>query len=121
MGLEGPGTNDGQGDRIRLWNTNRGGSDSRPIWIGSAMKDIKVELSKTNHLPTHCIAPDLDDERDLVVSELSQTRFAVEDTTRPGFRKQTDGFNCRHDPYFTYAQLSVLTLAHLWTTPLATP
>jgi hypothetical protein len=120
LAFERPGHNVRQRDHIRLWNTSRGGSDSRPIWIGSATKDIKVELSKTNHLPTHCIAPDLDDERDLVVSELAQTGFAVEDTTRPGFGKETDGFNGGGDPYFTDGQVAVLTLANVWTSPLAT-
>src|SRR5260370_23393347 len=120
MAFKRPGHNVGQGDHIRLWNTNRGGSDSRPMWIGSAMKDVKVELSKTNHLPTHCIAPDLDDERDLVVSELAQTGFVVEDTTRPGFGKETDGFNGGGDPYFTGGQVAVLTLANVWPSPLAT-
>lgn len=120
MAFERPGHNVRQRDHIRLWNTNRGGSDSRPIWIGSATKDVKVELSKTNHLPTHCIAPDLDDERDLVVSELAQTGFVVEDTTRPGFGKETDGFNGGGDPYFTGGQVAVLTLANVWTSPLAT-
>ena len=120
MAFERPGHNVRQRDHIRLWNTSRGGSDSRPIWIGSATKDVKVEISKTNHLPTHCIAPDLDDERDLVVSELAQTGFVVEDTTRPGFGKETDGFNGGGDPYFTDGQVAVLTLANVWTSPLAT-
>ncbi|HEX6108962.1 MAG TPA: LssY C-terminal domain-containing protein, partial [Ktedonobacteraceae bacterium] len=108
-----------QRDHIRLWNTSRSGSDGRPIWIGSTTKDIKVELSRTNHLPTHCIAPDLDDERDLVVSELAQTGFVIGDTTCPGFGKKTEGFNGGGDPYFTDGQLAVLTLANVWTSPLA--
>src|SRR5215831_10004943 len=89
LAFERPGINVRQRDHIRLWNTSRTGDNTRPIWIGGATKDMKVELSKTNHLPTHGIAPDVDDERDLVVSELAQTGFVVEDTTRPGFGKQT--------------------------------
>jgi hypothetical protein len=119
MAFERPGHNVRQRDHIRIWNTSRGGSDGRPIWIGSATKDTKVELSRTNHLPTHCIAPDLDDERDLVVSELAQTGFIIGDTTCPGFGKKTEGFNGGGDPYFTDGQLAVLTLANVWTSPLA--
>jgi hypothetical protein len=87
--FERPGHNVRQRDHIRIWNTGRGGSDGRPIWIGSATKDTKVELSRTNHLPTHCIAPDL------------------------------DNFNGGGDPYFTDGQVAVLTLANVWTSPLA--
>ena len=117
--FERPGHNVRQRDHIRIWNTSRSGSDGRPIWIGSATKDTKVELSRTNHLPTHCIAPDLDDERDLVVSELAQTGFVIGDTTCPGFGKKTEGFNGGGDPYFTDGQVAVLTLANVWTSPLA--
>jgi hypothetical protein len=119
MAFERPGHNVRQRDHIRIWNTSRSESDGRPIWIGSATKDIKVELSKTNHLPTHGIAPDLDDERDLVVSELAQTGFLIGDTTCPGFGKKTEGFNGGGDPYFTDGQLAVLTLANIRTSPLA--
>ena len=120
MAFERPGHNVRQRDHIRIWNTGRGGSDGRPIWIGSATKDTKVELSKTNHLPTHCIAPDLDDERELVVSELAQTGFVIEDTTCPGFGKETHSVNGGGDPCFTDGQVAVLTLANIRTSPLAT-
>ena len=120
IAFERPGHNVRQRDHIRIWNTGRSESDGRPIWIGSATKDVKVELSRTNHLPTHGIAPDLDDERDLVVSELAQTGFVIEDTTCPGFGKETEGFNGGGDPYFCDGQLAVLTLANIRTSPLAT-
>ncbi len=120
IAFERPGHNVRQRDHIRIWNTGRSESDGRPIWIGSVTKDVKVELSRTNHLPTHGIAPDLDDERDLVVSELAQTGFVIEDTTCPGFGKETEGFNGGGDPYFCDGQLAVLTLANIRTSPLAT-
>ncbi len=119
LAFERPGHNVRQRDHIRLWNTSRIGDNSRPIWVGSATKDIKVELSKTNYLPTHGIAPGIDDERALVVSELAQTGFVILDTTCPGFGKETHGFNGGGDPYFTDGQVAVLTLANVKTSPLA--
>jgi hypothetical protein len=113
LAFERPGHNVRQRDHIRLWNTGRSASDGRPIWIGGATKDVKVELSKTNHLPTHGIAPDVDDERDLVVSELAQTGFVIEDSTCPGFGKETHGFNGGGDPYFTDGQVAMLALANI--------
>ena len=120
LAFERPGHTVRQRDHIRLWNTSKIGDSGRPIWIGSATKDVKVELSKTNHLPTHGIAPDLDDERTLVVSELAQTGFVIEDTACPGFGKETHGFNGGGDPFFTDGQLAVLALANIKTSPLAT-
>jgi len=119
MAFERPGSNVRQRDHIRLWNTGRNGSDGRPIWIGSATKDTKVELAKTNHLPTHHIAPDVDAERSLVVSELAQTGYVVKDTSRLGFGKQTHGLNGEGDLYVTDGHIAVLTLANVATLPLA--
>jgi hypothetical protein len=120
MAFERPGLNVRQRDHIRIWKTALNGSDGRPVWIGSATKDTKVELARTNHLPTHHIAPDVDSERALVVTELTQTGYVVQDTTRPGFGKETHGFNGEGDPYFTDGQVTVLTLANVVTPPLAT-
>jgi hypothetical protein len=120
LAFERPGSNVRQRDHIRFWDTGGAGSDNRPIWVGSGTRDVKVELSKTNHLPTHGIAPDIDAERDLVVSELAQTGYVVEDGTRPGFGKETHGVNGGGDPYTTDGQVAVLTLANVWTLPLAT-
>ncbi|HLI08459.1 MAG TPA: LssY C-terminal domain-containing protein [Ktedonobacteraceae bacterium] len=120
LAFERPGGNARQRDHIRIWNTGRQASDGRPIWIGSATKDVKVELSKTNYLPTHQISPDVDAERMLVVTELVQTGNVIQQTTRPGFGKETHGFNGGGDPYFTDGQIVVLTLANIPTTPFAT-
>lgn len=120
LAFERPGATVRQRDHIRFWKTGRNASDSRPIWVGSGTRDRKVELSRTNHLPTHGIAPDVDDERSLVVSELAQTGYLVDEGTRPGFGKETHGVNGGGDSYFTDGQVAVLTMADVWTLPLAT-
>jgi hypothetical protein len=120
LAFERPGSSVRQRDHIRFWKTGRSDPDGRPIWVGSATKDVKVELSKTNHLPTHGIAPDLDTERSLIVSDLAQTGYVVVEGTRPGFGKETHGINGGGDPYVTDGQVVVLTLADVWTSPLAT-
>lgn len=120
LAFERPGTTVRQRDHIRFWKTDRSDPNGRPTWVGSGTKDKKVELSKTNHLPTHGIAPDVDAERRLVVSELAQTGYVVGEGTRPGFGKATQGINGGGDPYFTDGQVAVLTLADVWTLPFAT-
>jgi hypothetical protein len=119
LAFERPGRTVRERDHIRFWNTGSVGSDNRPIWVGSGTRDVKVELSKTDHLPTHGISPDLDAERDLVVSELALTGYVIADGTRPGFGRETHGTNGGGDPYVTDGQVTVLTLANVWTLPLA--
>ena len=118
--FERPGKSVRQRDHIRFWNTSHAADDGRPIWIGSATRDIKVELSHTDHLPTHGISPDLDAERELVVSELAQTGFVVHQSMRPGFGKETHGVNGGGDPFFTDGQVAELALANVWRSPLST-
>ncbi len=116
LAFERPGISVRQRDHIRLWQMSQ---DGRPHWIGSATHDIKVELSRTNHLPTHGIAPNVDSERDLVVSELAQTGYVINQTARPGFGQETQRVNGGGDPYFTDGQVTVLMLADVWTVPFA--
>lgn len=118
--FERPGKNVRQRDHVRFWKTQRAGTDGRPIWIGSATKDVKVELSRTNHLPTHGISPDLDAERALLVSELMRTGYIIAHAFRPGFGRETQGKNGGGDPYFTDGMIALLALANVWTHPLVT-
>ena len=57
---------------IRLWKTGTliGG---QLVWIGQASYDSGIELSGTNHLPTHHIAPTVDLERNAVGADLEKT------------------------------------------------
>lgn len=118
--FERPGKNVRQRDHIRFWRMPSSAPDGRSVWIGSATKDVKVELSRTNHLPTHGISPDLDAERALVVSELAQTGYIVAHAFRPGFGRETRGANGGGDPYFTDGMVALVALANVWTHPLAT-
>ncbi|MEO7001224.1 MAG: LssY C-terminal domain-containing protein [Ktedonobacterales bacterium] len=74
---ERPGRNVRQRDHVRFWDSGQRGPDGRTLWVGGATRDIAVELSKVNHLPTHKIAPDVDDERDQLVNDLARTGWVV--------------------------------------------
>ena len=66
-------TNDVQNrGHIRLWQTGTliGG---QLAWMGQASYDHGIELSGTNHLPTHHIAPTVDLERNTVGADLEKT------------------------------------------------
>jgi hypothetical protein len=46
---------------------------SQSVWIGQASYDSGIELSATNHFPTHHIAPTVELERNEVGSDLART------------------------------------------------
>src|SRR5260221_1617178 len=63
---------------IRLWKTGTliGG---QLVWVGQASYDSGIELSSTNHLPTHHIAPTVDLERNAVGADLEKTGLVKEE------------------------------------------
>src|SRR6266446_5493818 len=63
---------------IRLWKTGTliGG---QLVWIGQASYDSGIELSSTNHLPTHHIAPTVDLERNAVGADLEKNGLVKEE------------------------------------------
>src|SRR5258707_1575725 len=73
-------TNDVQNrGHIRLWQTGTliGG---QLVWVGQASYDSGIELSATNHLPTHHIAPTVDLERNAVGADLEKTGLVREES-----------------------------------------
>src|SRR2546427_3843078 len=66
-------------EHIRLWKTGTliGG---QLVWIGQASYDSGIELSGTNHLPTHHIAPTVDLERNAVGDDLEKTGLVTEES-----------------------------------------
>jgi len=73
-------TNDVQNrGHIRLWKTGTL-SSGQLVWVGQASYDSGIELSGTNHLPTHHIAPTVDLERNAVGSDLQKTGLVTEES-----------------------------------------
>src|SRR5258708_1352971 len=73
-------TNDVQNrGHIRLWKTGTlvGG---QLVWVGQASYDSGIELTSTNHLPTHHIAPTVDLERKAVGADLEKTGLVREES-----------------------------------------
>ncbi len=116
--FEKPGRNVRERDHVRFWRDEQPASDGRPIWIGGATRDTKVELAKSNHLPTHGIAPDVDDERTLIADDLIRTGWVVAERTVPDFPGPTQSKNATGDVYHTDGQAILLTLARTQPAPL---
>jgi LssY C-terminus len=72
-------TNDVQNrGHVRIWKTATL-IDGQPVWVGAASYDSRIELSGTNHLPTHHIAPTVDLERNAVGADLGKTGLVKEE------------------------------------------
>src|SRR6266567_5356676 len=72
-------TNDVQNrGHIRIWKTGTL-INGQPAWVGAASYDSGIELSSTNHFPTHHIAPTVDLERNAVGSDLEKTDLVKEE------------------------------------------
>jgi hypothetical protein len=50
---------------------------NQEVWIGAASYDSGIELSGTNHLPTHHISPNIDAERTYLAKSLLGTGLVV--------------------------------------------
>jgi hypothetical protein len=78
---------------VRFWESDKRDPDGRPIWIGSAVYDKRVGLSRTTGQFTHETAPDVDTERDKLFDDLKQTGDLSEVVVVRGFHKVLEGRN----------------------------
>ncbi len=104
------GDNPRRRNHVRLWDTGRKAPNGRPVWIGAASFDESVGLSRTTGQVTHHIAPDIDAERDRLISDLQATGRLAEAFKVPGFHTVLEGRNGGGDPWFTDGDLDVAVL-----------
>lgn len=116
--FEKPGRTVRERDHVRFWRNPIDAVDGRPLWIGGATRDAKVELSKTNHLPTHGIAPDVDDERALIVGDLIHAGWVIAEEMVASFPGPTQRKNAMGDPFHTDGKAAHLTLVKAQPVPL---
>lgn len=119
IAFEQPGRSVRERDHVRFWKTSVREKDQRPLWIGGATKDIRVALSPRTHMPTHLIAPDVDDERNFLVEDLSATGWVVHVDHAPGFGREVARDNGDGGKYYTDGSVAVLELANVPTLPIA--
>jgi hypothetical protein len=96
---------------VRFWRLDRVDADGRPVWVGSAVYDERVGLSRTTGEVTHVTAADVDAERDYLFHDLGQTTSLAEQYTLEDFHKLREGRNGGGDPWRTDGRLFVGVIA----------
>jgi hypothetical protein len=92
---------------VRFWQLDRPSDDGRPTWIGSAVYDAHVGLSRTTGQITHVTAPDVDAERDYLFECLEKTGDLASHDVISGFHTKHEGRNGGGDPWRTDGDLYV--------------
>lgn len=93
--------------RFWLWDKTQ---DGRPVWFGSATFDERVGLSYTTGQVTHHIGPDVDAERDRIMSQLRATGGEEKESWLDGFHQELQGKNGGGDPWHTDGRLGIVVL-----------
>ena len=90
----------------RFWVTNRT-ADGVPVWVATASFDEGIQIGSAIHVPTHRIAPDIDEERDYIVRDLVATGRVVE-SERVRVSRPVSGTNTQGDEWYTEGMAAVL-------------
>jgi hypothetical protein len=98
-----------QRHHVRFWRWDQL-RDDRPVWFGSATFDERVGLSHETGQITHHIGPDIDAERDRILTELQQMHQAEDVYYVDHFHDQLSGRNGGGDPWHTDGRLGVAIL-----------
>ncbi len=109
-----------QRHHVRFWRWNQL-EDWREVWFGAATYDERVGLSHTTGQITHHIGPDVDAERDRILSELKEVGHALGISWMAGFHTQLEGKNGGGDPWHTDGRLGVAVLVTQTNPPAVAP
>jgi hypothetical protein len=95
---------------VRFWRSEKDDPDGRPVWVGAAIFDDRVGISRTTGQITHHIAADIDTERNILFSDLKsaldlQAVYVIE-----GFHRICSGRNGGGHPWHTDGDLYVAVI-----------
>ncbi len=90
---------------VRMWSTEKRWTDGRPIWIGAAVFDERVGLSRTTGQITHITDANVDKERDLLFADLKATGELSQFEVIDDFHKIREGRNGEGVRWFTDGNL----------------
>ena len=97
-------------EHVRLWQALANGTDTRPVWLGSATFDSGVTLSRDTGQVTHRIAPAIDEERNRLIEGLNSARMVVGIDQMKGIGPTLTGRNAEGDPYYSDGEIWIARL-----------
>ncbi|MEK7951698.1 LssY C-terminal domain-containing protein [Luteolibacter soli] len=100
------GTSPRERHHVRFWKAPQTDTLGRTAWWGAATFDRSVGLSHDTGEITHHISPDIDPERDLILTDLKSNSFPTV-TYRQAFQPNPTGKNGGGDPWQTDRQLGI--------------
>ena len=100
-----------QRHHVRFWKAEAVDAAGKPLWLGAATYDERVEISRTTGGVTHKISPDIDRERNKLVSDMIRAGMLDGYYWVDAFHRQAEGRNGGGDPYFTDKRLAVGVIA----------
>ena len=96
-----------QRHHVRFWRSEERDQAGRPLWLGAATFDERVEISRTTGGVTHKIGPDIDRERNKLVTDAVRAGALDGYYWVEQFHRQAEGRNGGGDPYRTDRRLAV--------------
>jgi hypothetical protein len=96
---------------VRLWKALDAGEDGLPVWLGAAVFDDGLGVSHYTGQITHHTAPDIDAERDLLLSDFMSANKVAESYSVSGVGPTLFGRNGGGDRYFTDGDIAFAKLA----------
>jgi hypothetical protein len=99
-----------QRHHVRFWKADKAAPDGSPVWVGSAIYDQHVGLSRDTGQITHVTAADIDAERDKLFDDLKRTGDLTDFVIVNDFHKVRAGKNGGGDPWFTDGNLYACVL-----------
>jgi hypothetical protein len=104
------GDNARQRHHVRFWKSAELGEKGVPLYLGSATFDVKVGLSRDTAQITHHISPDIDAQRNELISDIVKAQRVVRIYQVTGVGATLLGRNGEGDPYFTDGELTIAVL-----------
>ncbi len=99
-----------QRHHVRFWKVLDQGQEQRPVWLGAVTFDRSVGVSHFTGAITHHIGPDIDAERQLLVTDLEAAGMATAKYQVTGVGPTMTGLNGGGDLYYTDGEVWLLRL-----------
>jgi hypothetical protein len=96
-----------QRHHVRFWKCPGDGNQGRPVWIGAATFDRSVGVSHFTGEITHHIGPDVDQQRDQLIDDLSKEGQLITVFQVTGVGSTLEGRNGGGDWYYSDGEMTV--------------